>query len=154
MNKFISMRVRKSIVYLSVVAILLMFYLVLPINVFARTCLCQDGGTYHDKCVNELTCGDPKKCTITCVPNPTLLENIGELLSKLSAIVPPFAVLGFVASVIYAGFIRMTAAGNAEKESKSMKIAIAAAVGFAIIALAIPLVNLLSSFLGVKEPIV
>ncbi|MBN2015420.1 hypothetical protein JW766_01170 [Candidatus Dojkabacteria bacterium] len=88
------------------------------------------------------------------IPSPITLESIGELITKVSGVVTPLAVLGFIFSVIYAGFVRMTAGGNPEKEAKSMKIATAAAVGFAIIALAPLIVKVLASLLGVQGTLV
>ncbi len=88
------------------------------------------------------------------VPNPTALDNIGELIEKASGVTTPLAVIGFIFCVIYAGFVRMTAAGNPEKEAKSMKIAIAAAVGFIIMALAPVLVKVLGNFLEVNQDLV
>ncbi|MFC1780500.1 hypothetical protein ACFLY9_02300 [Patescibacteria group bacterium] len=90
----------------------------------------------------------------TDIPNPTGLKNLGQLIEKASGVVTPLAVVGFIFSVIYAGFVRMTAAGNAEKEAKSMKIAIAAAIGFAIMALAPLLVRVLANFLNVDQDLV
>lgn len=90
----------------------------------------------------------------TEIPSVIGIGNIGELITKVSGLTIPFAVLGFIASVIYAGFVRMTALGNPEKEAKSMKIAIAAAVGFAIIALAPLLVTLLGNFLDIEETLI
>lgn len=88
------------------------------------------------------------------IPSPTDLETIGDLITKVSGIVTPLAVLGFIFSVIYAGFVRMTAAGNPEKEGKSMKIAVGAAIGFAIIALAPLLVKLLANLLNIDDEII
>jgi hypothetical protein len=88
------------------------------------------------------------------IANPITITNIGDLISKVSGITTPLAVVGFIFMVIYAGFVRMTAAGNAEKEAKGMKIAVSAMVGFAIIALAPLIVRILASFLGVQEEIV
>ena len=81
--------------------------------------------------------------------SPIRFESLGEIITRASSIVTPLAVLGFIFTVIYAGWIRMTAAGDPEKEKKSMKVAIGAAVGFAIIALAPLIVKLLASLLGV-----
>jgi len=86
--------------------------------------------------------------------SPITLDSIGTLINKVSGITTPFAVLGFIFCVIFAGWTRMTAAGNAEKEAKSMKIAVSAAIGFAIIALAPLVVKVLASLIGVKTEIV
>lgn len=85
------------------------------------------------------------------IPSPTGLENIGELITKASDLVAPFAVLGFIGSVIYAGYVRMFALGNAEKEQKAMKIAISAAIGFAIIAMAPLIVEISANLLNIDS---
>ena len=87
------------------------------------------------------------------IESPINLESIGELINQVSGITAPLAALGFIAMVIYAGFVRMTAAGNPEKEAKGMKIAVSAAIGFAIIALAPLLVRVIGNILGVREDI-
>jgi len=87
------------------------------------------------------------------LPNPTTMENLGGIITKVSGLIPPIAVVGFIGSILYAGFTRMTAAGNAEKEAKSMKIAIAAATGFLIIALAPLIVRLVGWIFGIRTEI-
>lgn len=88
------------------------------------------------------------------IPPPTSLGSIGELINKVSGVTTPLAVVGFIFMVIYAGFVRMTAAGSPDKEAKGMKIAVSAAIGFAIIALAPLLVKVIANIIGVKEEIV
>jgi len=88
------------------------------------------------------------------IQNPTLLDDLGEVISQVSKFVAPVAVLGFIFCVIYAGYVRMFALGNAEKEAKSMKIAISAAIGFAIIALAPVIVRIIGNILKVDEEII
>ena len=73
------------------------------------------------------------------VVNPLGCETVSECVNRLSGFITPLAVLGFIACIIFAGFTRLTAAGNSDQEAKSMKIATGAAIGFAIITLA-PLV--------------
>lgn len=85
------------------------------------------------------------------IQSPTNLTTIGEVISNLSKFVAPVAVLGFLGSVIYAGYIRMFAMGNPDKEAKSMKIAVSAAIGFAIIALAPVVVRIIANILHVPE---
>lgn len=111
-------------------------------GVGTEVCCCISGGSGSDD------------LSPTSIPNPTGLENIGQLITRASGITTPFAVVGFIFSVIYAGFVRMTAAGNPEKEAKSMKIAIAAAVGFIIITLAPLFVRVLGSFLEVDQSLI
>ena len=85
------------------------------------------------------------------LPSPTNLSNVGELITTASALVAPFAILGFIGSIIYAGYVRMFALGNAEKEQKAMKIAISAAIGFAIIAMSPLLVKVVANLLKVDD---
>lgn len=84
------------------------------------------------------------------VPSPIdpSIENIGQIISKISGLITPISVLGFIFTVIYAGFVRMTAAGDPEKEKKGMKIAVGAAIGFAIMALAPLFVKVLARIMG------
>jgi hypothetical protein len=51
--------------------------------------------------------------------------------------------------MIYGGFVRMTAAGDPDKEQKSMKILTAGIIGFVIIALTPLIINILGKFLGI-----
>jgi hypothetical protein len=91
--------------------------------------------------------------TRTPIVNPIEIGDLGALITKLSGIVTPLAVLGFIFSVIAAGWVRMTAAGNPEKEGKSMKMAVSAAIGFAIIALAPLIVKVFAKLIGVNTEI-
>lgn len=88
------------------------------------------------------------------VPNVIGIGSLGELIQTVSGLVVPLAVLGFVGTIIYAGYIRMFATGNPEKEAKSMKVAVGAAIGFAIIALAPLIVKLLATILQVNENVI
>ena len=88
------------------------------------------------------------------IPSPITLGSIGELINKVSGLTTPLAVVGFIAMVIYAGLVRMTAAGNPDKEAKGMKIAVSAMIGFAIIALAPLVVKVLARLIGVQETII
>jgi hypothetical protein len=94
--------------------------------------------------------GNPVYADEVQLKNPTSLENIGTLITKVSGVVTPLAVVGFIFMVIYAGFVRMTAAGDVEKEKRGMKIAVSAMIGFAIIALAPLLINVLARLIGVS----
>ncbi len=88
------------------------------------------------------------------IKSPISLTNIGQVITRASGVVTPLAVLGFIFAVIYAGYTRMFALGNPDKEAKSMKIAVAAATGFAIIALAPVIVQVLGKLIGVNQDII
>jgi len=104
--------------------------------------------------VNIYCCCKDTQQSPGTLPSPTGLQNLGELITKASGVTTPLAVVGFIFTVIYAGFVRMTAAGNPDKEGKSMKIAIGAAVGFAIIALAPLFVRIMASLLDIDTTLV
>jgi hypothetical protein len=155
---------KRIFLFISLVFFVCFPFLLVPSAVYSASCIQQYDTTCPENYVrsdlsncpsasSSMTCCCPRSLGSNEIPNPTALESIGDLITKASSLIPPFAILGFVGSVIYAGFVRMTAAGNPEKEAKSMKIAIAAAIGFAIIALAPLLVNLISGFLNVEDPL-
>ena len=88
------------------------------------------------------------------IPSPITLGNIGDAITKVSGVVTPLAVLGFIFGMIYVGYLRMFSLGNPEKEQKSVKAALALTIGFAIVALAPVIVNVIAKLIGVKEPII
>lgn len=90
----------------------------------------------------------------TAISNPTDINTIGDLINRVSGFIQPVAIVALIACVIGAGFVRLTSAGNSEKEAQSMKILVSAAIGFAIIALAPLIVNILTTLLKVQNPIV
>lgn len=96
----------------------------------------------------------PQNVYAVAINDVTGLGSIGDLISDISGLVVPFAVLGFIGSVLYAGYTRMFALGDPEKEKKSMKIAVGAAIGFAIIALAPLIVKIAGSLLKVDSNII
>jgi hypothetical protein len=155
---------KKSVVPIIAAFICLVCSSLITYKVFAQGCSWHSYSCPHGYYqADSDQCTGPKGTnTLCCCPsleagdirNPTTLQNLGQLITKISGVSTPLAVIGFIFSVIYAGFIRMTAAGNPEKEAKSMKIAIAAAVGFAIIALAPLAVRVLGSLLNVEQELI
>lgn len=79
--------------------------------------------------------------------NCDLIENI----SRLTGLVRPIAIIALIGVIIYGGFTRLTAAGDAEKEKKSMQILTAGIVGFLIIALAGVIVGFIGQILGIPN---
>lgn len=84
------------------------------------------------------------------VITPTDITVIG-LVRGLLNLVPTLVLVVFLGIIIYGGFMRMTSAGNAEKEEQSTKILTAGIVGFIIIALAPFIINILGRLLGINE---
>ena len=87
--------------------------------------------------------------TIPCPIAPELCDP-RLAISSLSSLILPIAALVLLIILIYAGFTKLTAAGDAEKEKKAMQIIQAAIIGFAIIALAGVIVGTIGSFFGVQ----
>lgn len=85
------------------------------------------------------------------IPNPLTLTSVADVISRISGFVQPFALLGLVACIIGAGFVRLTSSGDPDKEQKSVKILTSAAIGFAIIVLAPLVVRILGTILGLNS---
>ena len=79
--------------------------------------------------------------------------DISSIISTLSAFIAPLAVFVFLIMIIYGGFTKLTAAGDAEKEAKAMKILQAGIIGFVIIVLAPLIVSIVSTLLGAESQI-
>jgi len=82
---------------------------------------------------------------------PPIDGDLFKFIGDMSSYIRPLVGLGFLAVVIYGGWTRMTATGNAEKEKKSMQILIAGVVGFIIIVLAPVIVKLISGLIGLQN---
>jgi hypothetical protein len=80
--------------------------------------------------------------------NPPTQLGIADIIQAVLRLLPPLIVILFLAMLVYGGFIRMTAAGDADKEKLSNQIITAAVVGFVIIVIAPFLINVLSTLLG------
>jgi heme/copper-type cytochrome/quinol oxidase subunit 2 len=84
------------------------------------------------------------------IPNPVKFNSLEEVINTLLGLVRPIVVLVFLGTVMYAGWVRLTAQDNADKVEQSTKIMIAAAIGFAIIVLAPVVVEFVGSLIGVQ----
>ncbi|HOY46157.1 MAG TPA: hypothetical protein PKU95_00815 [Candidatus Dojkabacteria bacterium] len=83
-------------------------------------------------------------------PLPDELQDLPSVIQYITGRIFPLVALGLLTMLIYAGVTRLTAAGDAEKEKKSMQIIMASITGFVIIALAGVIVNTLCAVLGVQ----
>lgn len=81
---------------------------------------------------------------------PTDITIIGLVRGALR-LLPTLILLVFLVVMIYGGYTRMTAAGDAEKEKLSTQILTAGVIGFVIIALSPLIINLLGRFLGIDS---
>jgi len=82
-------------------------------------------------------------CPSFCCDLPCFIKTATNLIFPLTA-------LGLLASLIYAGFLRITAGGNVEKVKKSNQVISASILGFIIIALSGVIVNTMCALLGVQ----
>lgn len=78
---------------------------------------------------------------------PTNITITG-LVVGITNILPALIILVFFAIIVYGGFVRMTAAGDPEKEQLSVKIITGGVIGFLIIVLSPLIINLLGSLLS------
>lgn len=76
--------------------------------------------------------------------------NIVDVVERLVGYIRPLIAVVFLFVIIYGGFVRMTAAGDAEKEKKSNAILTAGVVGFIIIVLAPVIVKIVSDLIGIR----
>lgn len=79
---------------------------------------------------------------------PPTDRTLVELIQGVIGLLPGLILLVLLGMFIYGGYVRLSAAGDADKEEQSNKILTAAVLGFVIIALAPLLINLLGQFLG------
>lgn len=77
-------------------------------------------------------------------------KDVVGIINNFSALIRPIAILAFLAMIIYGGFTKLTAAGDADKEKQAMMIIQAAIVGFVIIVLAPLIVEVVGTLLNVQ----
>lgn len=78
------------------------------------------------------------------------LSDLPSIFQFFTGIIFPLVSLGLLGALVFAGFNRLTAAGDAEKEKKSMQVIKNAIIGFVIVALSGVIVNSLCALLGVQ----
>ena len=76
-------------------------------------------------------------------------DDIFTIIGNLTNLIQPVVILTFLGVLIYGGYIRMTAAGEPEKEARALQIITGAIVGFVIIVIAPILVNIVGQLLNV-----
>jgi len=84
------------------------------------------------------------------IPCPGLCCDVPCYINFISRMIFPLTALAFVGAWIYAGFLRITAAGNPDKVKKSNQILMNSIIGFVIIALTGVIVNTMCALLGVQ----
>jgi TRAP-type C4-dicarboxylate transport system permease small subunit len=82
-----------------------------------------------------------------------IAPDLPELFGNITSLIRPIILITFVGMMIWAGYLRMTAAGNAEQEEKSIQTLIAAIIGFIIVVLAPVIVNIVQQVLNINPNI-
>lgn len=82
-------------------------------------------------------------CPMFCCDIPCFIQFFTSLIF-------PLAALGLLTALIYAGFLRISAASNVEKVKRSNQIIQASLLGFVIIVLSGVIVETMCALLGVK----
>jgi hypothetical protein len=86
------------------------------------------------------------------IENPlSQFKDLPSVINAASGLVLPFATLAALVSLIYAGFLRLSAAGDVEKEKLSFQIIEATIVGYGIIVLAPVVVSIFNAFFGARQ---
>ena len=88
------------------------------------------------------------------IPNPIGVDTVAGVINKVSGFVQPILVITLLVLIFAAGFTRLTSAGDADKEQKSVKILTSAVIGFIIVVLAPLIIKIVGSILGVKDLII
>lgn len=84
------------------------------------------------------------------IPCPSFCCDLPCFIRTATNLIFPLTALGLLASLIYAGFLRLTAGGNVEKVQKSNQVISASIIGFIIIVLSGVIVNTMCALLGVQ----
>lgn len=83
-------------------------------------------------------------------PLTDTFKDLPSIINWASSYVLPVATLVLVGIIIYAGFIKLTSAGNPDKEKQSMQTLTSGIVGFALILSAALVVGILGALFGVR----
>jgi len=86
------------------------------------------------------------------VPNPlsSTFQDIPSIVNWASSYILPLATLILLGVIVYAGFLRLTSAGNPDKEKQSMQTLTSGIVGFALVLSAALVVGIIGAIFGIK----
>jgi hypothetical protein len=83
--------------------------------------------------------------------NPSRFDSLEEIVNALLNFARPVVVVVLVGTLMYGGWVYMTAQDNDDKISTARRIIISAVIGFIIIVLAPVILQFVGSLLGVQE---
>lgn len=84
------------------------------------------------------------------IPNPVNFPDFESIINFVLGLIRPIVLLTLIATLMYGGFIYLTARDDDKKVANAKKIMTAAIVGFVIIVLAPVVVQLVGSLLGIR----
>ncbi len=84
------------------------------------------------------------------IPNPTVYQTLEDLINAVTALIRPLFILTFGGMILYGAWVRLTSQGDPGKIEQSMKIIVAAIVGFAIAVFAPSIVDFIGKLIGVQ----
>jgi hypothetical protein len=86
------------------------------------------------------------------IPNPlsSNFASIPSIVNWASSYILPVSTLGLLGILIYAGFLKLTSAGNPDKEKQFMETLTSGLVGFMLIISASLVISILGAVLGIR----
>lgn len=76
--------------------------------------------------------------------------NLFDFAGRIAGFIQPLIGVTFLLVIVYGGYVRMKAIGNAEEEQKSNSILTAGVIGFLIVVLAPAIVKFIAALVGVQ----
>jgi len=83
-------------------------------------------------------------------PLSSTFKDIPSIVNWASSYILPLATLVLLGIIVYAGFLRLTSAGNPDKEKQSMQTLTSGIVGFALVLSAALVVSIIGALFGVR----
>jgi hypothetical protein len=83
-------------------------------------------------------------------PLSDVFKDLPSIINWASSYILPIASLALLGIITYAGFIKLTAAGNADKEKEAMQALTSGIVGFILILSASLVVSIIGALLGIR----
>jgi hypothetical protein len=83
-------------------------------------------------------------------PLASQFKDIPSIVNWASSFILPISTLALVGIVIYAGFLKLTSAGNPDKEKQFMETLTSGIVGFILILSASLVISILGALLGIR----
>jgi hypothetical protein len=83
-------------------------------------------------------------------PLANTFKDIPSIVNWASSYVLPVSTVALLGIIVYAGFIKMTAIGNPDKEKMAMQTLTSGIVGFALILSSSLVVGILGAMLGIR----